>query len=68
MSDLEDTNNNNNNNRRHCNSKTVFKQTFKFTKRVPEQRISPEGFLIRDCGCVMRFLPSSDNKLSKSEF
>lgn len=59
MSNLED-----NNKGRHCN-KTIFKQTFKFTKSIPEQRISPEGFLIRDCGCVMRFLPNSDNKLSK---
>ncbi|VVC32091.1 Hypothetical protein CINCED_3A001968 [Cinara cedri] len=47
----------------HC--KTIFKQTFKFTKSVPEQRLSPEGFLIRDCGCVMRFLPNLDNKLNK---
>lgn len=47
----------------HC--KTIFKQTFKFVKNIPEQRISPEGFLIRDCGCVMRFLPNLDNKLSK---
>lgn len=46
-------------------SKTIFKQTLKFTKDVPEQRISPEGFLIRDCGCVMRFLPNLDNKSSK---
>lgn len=51
------------NNSAHC--KTIFKQTFKFTKSLPEQRISPEGFLIRDCGCVMRFLPNLDNKLSK---
>jgi len=54
---------NENNNSAHC--KTIFKQTFKFTKDIPEQRISPEGFLIRDCGCVMRFLPNLDNKLSK---
>lgn len=47
------------------NSKTIFKQTFKFAKNVAEQRISPEGFLIRDCGCVMRFLPNLDNKSSK---
>lgn len=51
------------NNSAHC--KTIFKQTFKFTKDVYGQRISPEGFLIRDCGCVMRFLPNSDSKLSK---
>lgn len=51
------------NNSAHC--KTIFKQTFKFTKNIPEQRISPDGFLIRDCGCVMRFLPNLDNKLSK---
>lgn len=55
----------NENNSAHC--KTIFKQTFKFTKNIPEQRISPEGFLIRDCGCVMRFLPNLDNKLSKYE-
>lgn len=53
----------NENNSAHC--KTIFKQTFKFTKDIPEQRISPEGFLIRDCGCVMRFLPNLDNKFSK---
>lgn len=47
-----------------AHGKTIFKQTFKFTKDVrPEQRISPDGFLIRDCGCVMRFLPSLDSKL-----
>lgn len=45
--------------------KTIFKQTFKFTKELYGQKISPEGFLIRDCGCVMRFLPNLDNKLSK---
>lgn len=49
------------------NNKTIFKQTFKFAKNVPKQRISPEGFLIRDCGCVMRFLPNLDNKSSKYE-
>ncbi|XP_025422364.1 uncharacterized protein LOC112692057 isoform X2 [Sipha flava] len=53
----------NENNSAHC--KTIFKQTFKFVKNIPEQRISPEGFLIRDCGCVMRFLPNLDNKLNK---
>lgn len=46
---------------------TVFKQTLKFSKDIPEQKISPEGFLIRDCGCVMRFLPSLD-KLSKYQY
>lgn len=54
--------NTSNDNNTHCT--TVFKQTFKFSKHVPEQKISPEGFLIRDCGCVMRFLPNLD-KLSK---
>jgi len=53
----------NENNGGHC--KTIFKQALKFTKDIPEQKISPEGFLIRDCGCVMRFLPNLDNKLSK---
>jgi len=53
----------NENNSAHC--KAIFKQTFKFTKNIPEQRVSPEGFLIRDCGCVMRFLPNLDSKLSK---
>lgn len=53
----------NKNNSGHC--KTIFKQTLKFTKDIPEQKISPEGFLIRDCGCVMRFLPNLDYKLSK---
>lgn len=47
----------------HC--KTIFKQTFKLTKELYGQKISPEGFLIRDCGCVMRFLPTSDSKLCK---
>ncbi|XP_060833920.1 uncharacterized protein LOC132917275 [Rhopalosiphum padi] len=55
----------NENNSGHC--KTIFKQTFKFTKDIPEQKISPEGFLIRDCGCVMRFLPNLDNKLNKNK-
>lgn len=54
------------NNNAHC--KTIFKQTFKCTKELYGQKISPEGFLIRDCGCVMRFLPTSDNKLSKCIF
>ncbi|KAF0764006.1 ACYPI008378 protein [Aphis craccivora] len=55
----------NENNSGHC--KTIFKQTLKFTKDIPEQKISPEGFLIRDCGCVMRFLPNLDNKLNKNK-
>jgi len=51
------------NNNSHC--KKIFKQTLRFSKDIPEQRISPEGFLVRDCGCVMRFLPNLDNKTSK---
>ncbi|XP_050434088.1 uncharacterized protein LOC126841557 [Adelges cooleyi] len=47
--------------------RTIFKQTFKFARTIYKQKITPDGFLIRDCGCVMRFLPSPDYNLNKTK-
>ncbi|XP_050541432.1 uncharacterized protein LOC126905600 [Daktulosphaira vitifoliae] len=57
----------NTNNNTHDNQ--FFKQTFKFTKTIYKQKLTPDGFLIRDCGCVMRFLPSKAYTLNmKKEY